>query len=86
MTEYKEQPTSVGGSTSNRVSQGRGKIRLRLGLEDNSEGLVLNLQNVYYLPNSPRNLVSLGLLNNSGIYHNNKRETMYHVESQRVLA
>ena len=86
MTEYKEQPTSVGGSTSNGVSLGRGKVRLRLGLEDNSEGLVLKLQNVCYLPNSPCNLVSLGLLNDSRIYHNNKRETLYYVESKRVLA
>ncbi len=31
ITEYKEQPTSVGGSTSNRVSPGRWKVRLRLG-------------------------------------------------------
>lgn len=74
MTEYKEQPTNVGGSTSNGVSPGRGKVRLRLGLEDNSEGLILKLRNVYYLPNSPCNLVSLGLLNDSGIYHNNKCE------------
>ena len=31
-------------------------------------------------------MVSLGLLNDSGIYHNNKRETLYHVESKRILA
>ena len=86
MTEYKEQPTSVGGSMSNGVSPGRGKVRLYLGLEDSCEELVLNLQNVYYLPNSPCNLVNLGLLNDSGIYHNNKWETLYHVKSKRVLA
>ena len=86
MTEYKEQPTNVGGSTSNGISPGRGKVRLRLSLQDNSEGLILNLRNVYYLPNSPCNLVSLGLLNDSGIYHSNERETLYHVDSKRVLA
>ena len=64
----------------------RGRVRLRLALEDNSEGLILNLRNVYYLPNSPCNLVSLGLLNDSGIYHNNERETLYYVGTRRVLA
>ena len=86
ITESKEQPTSLRGSTSNGVSSGRGKIRLCLGLEDNSEGLVLNLQNMYYLPYSRYNLVSLGLLKDSGIYYNNEREILYHVKSKRVLA
>ena len=86
MTEYQERPTKVGGSTSDGVSPERGKVRLRLGLEDDSEGLILNLQNVYYLPNSPCNLVSLGLLNNSGIFHNNEHENLYQITSKRVLA
>lgn len=86
MTEYQERPTKVGGSTSDRVLPGREKVRLRLGLEDNSEGLILNLQNVYYLPNSPCNLVSLGLLNNNGIFHNNEHENLYQITSKRVLA
>ncbi len=63
------------GSTSDGSSPGRGKIRLRLGLEDDSEGVILNLRNVYYLPSSPCNLVSLGLLNDSGIFHDNRNET-----------
>ena len=71
---------------SNEVSPGRGKICLHLSLKDNSEGLILKLQSIYYLPNSPCNLVSLGLLNNSEIYHINKRKTLYHVESKKVLA
>ena len=68
------------------MSPGRGKVRLRLALEDDSEGLIFNLQNVYYLPNSPCNLVSLGLLNNSGIFHNNEHENLYQITSKRVLA
>ena len=86
MTEYREHSTKVGGSTFNGVSPRRGKIQLRLGLENNSEGLILNLQNVYYLPNSPCNLVNLGLLNNSGIYHDNKHENLYQIGSRKVLA
>lgn len=85
MTEYQDHPMSVGGSTSSGISSGRGKVRLCLGLEDNSEGLILNLRNVYYLPNSPCNLVSLGLLNDSGIYYDNEHENLYHVSSKQVL-
>lgn len=86
MAEFQERPTKVGGSTSDGVSPGRGTVRLRLGLEDGLEGLILNLKNVYYLLNSPCNLVSLGLLNNSGIFHNNERKNLYEVISKRVLA
>ena len=45
-----------------------------------------HLQNVYHLPYSPCNLVSLGLLNNSGIYHDNENETLYEVKTRQVLA
>lgn len=86
MTEYYDKPTKIGGSTSDGSSPGRGKIRIRLGLEDGSEGLVLNLRNVYYFPSSPCNLVSLGLLNDSGILHDNENETLYQLGSKRVLA
>ena len=86
MTEYRTHPTKIGGSTSDGISPGRGKIRLRLALKDGSEGLILNLQNVFYLPNSPCNLLSLGLLNNSGIYHDNENETLYEIHSRQILA
>lgn len=59
---------------------------MRLGLKDGSEGLILNLQNVYYLPKSPCNLVSLGLLNDSGIYCDNESETLYEISTRRTLA
>ena len=72
-----ERSTKIGWSMSDGVSLGRGKLRLRLALKDGSERLILNLYNVYYLPNSSCNLLSLGLLNDSGIYHNNKNETQY---------
>lgn len=86
MTNYRERPTSIGGSTSNGTSPGNGSVRLRLALKDDSEGLILNLQNVYYLPSSPCNLVSLALLNNSGIFHDNEHETLYQVQTKRILA
>ncbi len=86
MTEYRTHPTRIGGSTSDGISPGRGKIRLRLALKAGSEGLILNLHNVFYLPNSPCNLLSLGLLSNSGIYHDNENETLYEIHTRQVLA
>lgn len=85
MTEYQDHPIKVERSTSDRILPGRGKIRLRLKLYNNSEGLFLNLHNVYYLSNSPCNLVSLGLLNNSSIYYDNVHKTLYQVDTRKTL-
>ena len=70
---------------SDRISLGQGKIRLKLGLKDKSEGLVLNLQNIYYLSYSQCNLVYLGLLNNSRIYLDNENKTLYKVKTRYIL-
>lgn len=86
MTEYKEQLTNVGRSTSNRISPGQGKVQLCFGLKENSEGFILNLWNIYYFPNSLCNLVSLGFFNNNGIYYSNKYKTLYYVDLKKVLA
>lgn len=86
MTEYHEKRTSVGGSTSEEISPGRGKVRLRLSQKDGSEGVILNLSDVYYLPHSSCNLVSLGRLNSHDIYHDNENETLYHVKTRKILA
>ena len=63
----------------------RDKIWLRLGLEDDSECLILNLYNVYYLLNNLCNLVNLGLFNNSDIYYNNKNENLNKINSKKIL-
>ncbi len=86
MMEYRELPTRIGGSTSDGVSSGRRRVRLRLALKDGSKSLILNLQNVYYLPYIPCNLVSLGLLHDSRIFYDNKNETLYQVKSRQTLA
>lgn len=86
MTGYQELPIRIGGSTSDGVSLGRERVRLWLALKDGIEGLFLNLQNVYYLLNSPCNMVSLSLLNSNGIFHNNENETLYQVKSKQTLA
>lgn len=50
---------------------GRGTVHLRCPLEDGSSGATLSLP-VYYLPDSPANLLSLSVLAAQKIYWNNK--------------
>lgn len=76
----------IGGSISDGVSSRRRKIWLRFGFKDSSERSRLNLQNLYYLPKSPCNLISFGLLNDSDIYHDNKNEMLYEVNTRQTLA
>lgn len=76
MTKYQELPTKTGGSISDGVSLSRGRVQLSLALKDEVESLVPNLQNVHYFSNSPCNLVSLGLLNDSGIFNDNENEIL----------
>lgn len=71
MTDYTEKPTKVGGSTADGMSPGRGTVRVKLALEGGSKGVTLNLRNVFYLPNSLSNQVSLSLLNDAGVYYDN---------------
>ena len=85
MHDYTERPTRIGGSTSEGVSPGRGKVCLHLA-NNNEDRVILNLKNVYYLPNSPSNLVSLALLNDHGIYYNNEKEKLYDKSSRKILA
>lgn len=86
MIKYYNKPIRIGGSTFDGSSPGTGKIRLWLSLEDGSEGFVLNLQNFYYLPSSPSNLISLGLLNDGGVLHNNENKTLYQLTSKKIPA
>lgn len=50
MTEYKKLLTKISGSTSNGIFSGKEKVRHWLAFKGGSKDLVLNLQNVYYLP------------------------------------
>lgn len=86
MTKYWERPIKICGSTLNKISPRKGKIQLRLGLKNGSKELILNLKNIYYLSKSSCNLLSLGLLNNSNIYHNNENEIFYKFNTRQILA
>ncbi len=86
MIDFTENPIKVGGSTSDDISPGKGKVKIRLALKDGTEGLVFTLINVFYLPNSLSNLVNLGFLNNAGIYYHNEDQTLYNLEIRKTLA
>ena len=85
MTEYTEKPMRVGESTADGVSPGRGKVKIQRAQKNGSEGLVLTLTNVFDLPNSSSNLVSLDLLNNTKIYHCNKDQILYDQSTQKIF-
>lgn len=53
MTDYSTNPTRVGGSTSDGTSPGIGTVKIRLAKEDGSEGLILNLRNVFTFQTVP---------------------------------
>lgn len=78
--------TRIGGSTLDGILPEYETVKIRLAKEDSSKELILNLQNTFYLPNRPSNLVSLGLLNDTGIYHKNENQTLYNKVSQKPFA
>ncbi len=86
MTEYHERPTRIGGSTADSMSPGWGKVRLFLILKDGRESVILDLKNVFLLPHSPSNPVSLGLLNNHEIFYDNENEMLYDRTTKETLA
>lgn len=77
MTDFTEMPIRVEGSKADGVSLGRETVQIRLALKDGGKGLILNLQNVFYLSNNPSNLVSLGLLKDASVYYNDKCQALY---------
>lgn len=85
MTHFTEKLTRVKKSTADGFSPERRNDRIRLALEDGSEGLIFNLRNIFYVPNSLSNLVSLGLPNDTGVYYDNERQALYDKISQKPL-
>ena len=81
MTDVIENPIKVGGSILDGISLSQGKVKIRLALKNGIKELILTLTNVFYLLNSSSNLISLWLLNDVGIYHDNKKETLYNLKS-----
>lgn len=78
MTDFKENPTKIGGSISNSISPNRKSVKIRLVLKNSITALVLTLINILYLPHNLSNFVSLGfLIMNVGIFYYNKDQILY---------
>lgn len=86
MTEYYKKLTTIGKSIIDSSSPGKARIQFRLGLKDGNKGMILNLQNVYYLLTSSYNLVNLRLLNNNRIFYDNRNKTLYQLGNNKILA
>lgn len=84
--DFTENSTKVRRSSFDDISLGRRKVKIRLVLKDATKRLVFILTNIFYLPNNSSNLVTLGFLNNVGIYHHNKDSIFYNYETQKTLA
>lgn len=85
MTVFCNNPSKVRGSISKGISSGHGIVKIRPAMKDGREDLILKLRNVFYLLNSPSNLVNLGLLNDAGIYHNNENQAHFDKISWKFL-
>ena len=85
MTKYYERLIKIGNFTLYGILSVRGKVQLCLSLQSDLEGIILDFKNIYYLPRSFSNLVSLGLLNDHDIYYHNKRETLYDWSIKTIL-
>ena len=83
--KYCTYSTNIGRSVLNKILLGQRKIQLRLAFKNGSESLILNLLNMFYLPNSLCNLLSLKLLDNSGIYHGNENKSFYKMYIKQIL-
>ncbi len=52
MIDFIKNLTNVGESTSDRISLSQGKVKIWSALKASTEGLILTLTNIFYLPNS----------------------------------
>lgn len=84
MTDFTKKPIKVKGSILDKVLLRQRILWIRLVLEDESKKIILNFWNVFYLSNSPFNLISLSFLNDVNIYYN-KQQTLYDKANQKSL-
>lgn len=84
--KYYVYATKISKLILNKILPGQRKIWLRLALKNGFKSLILNFSNTFYLSNSPCNLLSFELLNNSGIYYNNKNKIVYKIYIRQIFA
>lgn len=85
ITKFYNKSMQIGSSILDRISSSWEKIPLWLSQQDGTKEVLFNLNNLFFFPYSPLNLVSLGLLNDHGIYYNNKDKTLYDKESKQIF-
>lgn len=74
---YADSPSAMTRATSSGISPGRGITRLHLELEDGTKGAILTLHDVWYIPQSPANLVSQARLNDAGVHYSDESWYLY---------
>lgn len=78
--------TLLSGVASQGVSPGWGTVVLPLALEDGQQGAILSMSHVYYILQSPSNLISLAKLNDVGLYWDNQTWNLYDIkETGQIL-
>lgn len=82
---YNNKSTKISRSNLNKILLRQRKICLRLSFENDLKDPIFNLQNIYYLLNSPYNLIYLRLIINSNIFYKNKYKNTYQITSKKVL-
>lgn len=85
MIEYYEKPTCIERFMLDELLPKHGKIHLYIAQNDRLEEMILNFKDNFFLSSSPINFISLVLLNNSKIYHNNKNEIFYNINTKKLL-
>lgn len=86
LIEYMEKLIRVKGSIANGISPGKRKVKIWPVIKNGLKSLVLTLTNIFYLPYSPSNLISLGFLNYARIYHHNEKQIFHNQSTQKTLA
>lgn len=68
------------GVTSRGVSPSWSTVILSLALENGQKRTILSLSYMFYIPESPANLISLAKLNNIRLYWDNKTWNLYNAK------
>lgn len=82
---FMENSIQVKRLTSDGISAGRGKVKIRFILKYRTEDLVFTMTNIFYFLNSLSNSISLGFLNDAEIYYYNKDQILYNFKTQKTF-
>lgn len=85
ITRYHIKSIKIEKLILNRISLKQRNVCLCLSLKRGEKGIIFDLKNVFFLLNSLSNLVSLGLLNDYRIFHNNENKILYSKKTKTHL-